>query len=340
MSGEGSNVSLVSAPTLPYKIPVFWKGYPPRVIMRAIRFGLIKVPYTLRDYCVEAVTTMGYETNLDWGVQGAGKSSHMLQEGGWLLCKDKFDYEGWKKVLESLVMKPVQFVKKIKKVPMGQRIPWMGWDDVGVHYPSSKFKTDIRQYEAIDATWAAIRTKVNVISLSIPLIDRLAKNIKDNITNEVFIGRNQSVLVERYIRLPGVKDEVESAFRKIQIEPIHKFDILGVPTDVFKEYWEDMRLPLAEQAIDKLGDTIDPEKMINIHTVSDILQISVVSLARMVDRGAAKAEKIDGILHFTPEMVEVLKNTKLRTDESMWKRHSDKGKKDQETTGEESTDST
>jgi len=91
-----------------------------------------------------------------------------------------------------------------------------------------------------------------VISLNSPLIDRLPKNVKDNITMEIFLGRNQVELVERIVRLPGLK-QVESNFFKIQVEPLHKFDMYDVPTDVFKEYWE-MRLTLADEAMLKLGN--------------------------------------------------------------------------------------
>ena len=202
--------------------PQFWEGVPPKVIELGLKFGLIKLGWTLQDYIHHAIESMGYETILIWGVQGSGKSNFMLQTGYWV-------YHDWDLVLKNIVFKPEEFVRKLKRIPIGKRVPWIGWDDVGVHYASVSWRTNIQQYEAVDACWAAIRTKCNVITLTIPLIDRLARNLKDNITIEVFIGRNQNVLIERYIRLPSVKRGLlESTFYKVQVEPVHKIDLLSL----------------------------------------------------------------------------------------------------------------
>jgi len=214
-------------------------------------------------------------------------------------------------VLKNLVYKPSStekdrpgLLQKLKTIPQGRLIPWIGWDDMTVHYPSSTWRTDIEKYQAIDSSWAALRTKVNVIDLNCPLIDRAAKNIRDNVTIENFIGRNQVELIERYIRLPGLK-RVASNFFKAQIEPLKRFDIYDVPTDVFEEYWEE-RLRLADEALEKLGnvytkDEIDLDKYVPIHVAVKDLGISPHSIMRMSSQGSIRTHKFNGLLHIKLE---------------------------------------
>lgn len=245
------------------QVQVFWQGVPPKILKYAQLFGLIILGWTLRDYMLEAVATMGYETIVTWAERGSGKSNRMLAHGGWLHCKHKYDYEGWALVLKRTIAKPTTFISTLKNIPHGKRIPWLGIDDIGVHMPSTIWRTDIETYQAVDAAWAAIRTKVSVIDVNIPLIDRLAKNIKDSLTFEHFMGKNQNTLIERLVRLPNIYDRMESNFRKLQVEPIHIIDLFEVPTDVFKEYWES-RLTLADEALDKL-DRILTKKEVQEH---------------------------------------------------------------------------
>ena len=273
---------------------------PPQIIQHAKFFGLIKDGWTLEDYIVDAVRNGGYETILLWGVQGAGKSTRMLQMGYWV-------YKDWDAVLKSIVFKPSEFVKRLREVPLKTRIPCLLWDDIGVHYTSSTFRTNIQQYEAIDATWAAIRTKCNAIILTIPLIDRLAKNIKDNVTFEVYTGRNQREYVQRLVRLPGI-GQTESNLFKIVIEKPEVFDLYNVPKDVFKQYWE-MRLQLTEEALDRLDMTVtaeDMEKYIPVSEAAVKLEMSANTLQSYISRGVYSGRKVRGVLCITKEAFETL----------------------------------
>ena len=277
---------------------------PPKIIQHAKFFGLIKEGWTLEDYIVDAVENGGYETVNLWGVQGAGKSSRMLQLGYWV-------YKNWDTVLENIVFKPNEFVKRLKDAPPKTRIPCLLWDDIGVHYTSSSFRTNIAQYEAIDSTWAAIRTKCNVIATTIPLQDRLAKNIKDNVTFEVFIGRNQMEMVQRLVRLPGI-DTMESNLFKIVIEKPEIFDLYTVPQDVFKKYWE-MRLRLTEEALGKLDQTVSIEDMENYIPVSAAavkLRMSANTLQSYISRGVYEGRKIKGVLCLAKEAYNTLSTTR------------------------------
>jgi hypothetical protein len=276
---------------------------PYKVLQYGITFGLITLGYTCRNYMEYAVETGGYETLLLWGIQGSAKSNRTLAHGYWI-------YQDWDEVMKHLAFKPSStedergLLQMMKKIPFGKRIPWMGWDDMTVHYPSSSWRTDIQKYEAIDSAWAALRTKVSVMSLNCPLIDRAAKNIKDNVTIEVYIGRNQVEIIERYLHLPGL-NKVESNFYKVQVEPLKQFDIYDVPTDVFKEYWQE-RLKLADEALEKLGnvftrDEIDLDKYVPAKVAIRDLKVSPITLKHMANDGMIRGMKFNGIFYVLKE---------------------------------------
>lgn len=191
------------------------------------------------------------------------KSNFTLQSGSWTYGERVSGewYPDWDMVLANLVFKPGKeergFLGYLKRIPPGSRTRWTGWDDLGVHFPNTAWRTDMPKYQAIDAAWAAIRTKISTVTTNNPLIDRVAKNIKDNISIEVFLGPNQAMQAERFCRIPGLK-KVDSFFFKVLIESSTKFDYTVVPSDVWKEYW-DLRLRLADEAIQKLDDAYEDE---------------------------------------------------------------------------------
>ena len=252
-----------------------------------------------------AIEEGGYETYNLWGVQGSAKSNRTLQIGFWA-------YQDWDKVLNNIVFMPDSteipsfekygFIQKMKSITKGKRIPFLGWDDLTVHMASSSWRTNIEQYEAIDNLWAAIRTKVSVMVANNPLIDRIPKNIKDNITMEHFIGRNQAELIERYVRLPGLK-QVESNFFKIQVEPLKRFNIYDVPTDVFKQYWN-LRLELADHALAKMGKAFDSSNLDGLVQVSQLvkdLDIAPTTVSELVSKGVVRGERVNKRLYIDKE---------------------------------------
>jgi len=287
----------------PGEVPSHWKNIPYKSLQYAITFGLVIPDYTCRHYVEYSIEKGFYETIDIWGIQGSYKSNRTLQIGYWA-------YQDWDQVLKNLVFLPDAkkvpnfrergFIQKLKSIEYGKRIPWLGWDDITVHFPSSSWRTHIEEYEAIDSLWALVRTKISVIVINNPLIDRLAKNIKDNISIEIFLGRNCVELIERYVRLPGLK-EVESNFFKVQVEPIHKFNPYDVPTDVFKEYWE-LRLQLTEQAVQKMGRAFGDkvailEDMIFAEDALRQLHVSFRTLHDWIIQGRIRGEKIEGLLY-------------------------------------------
>jgi len=286
----------------PGEVPPHWKTIPFKVLQMALDFGLVIPGYTLRNYIEHAVEKGGYETIEVWGVQGSCKSNYCLQQGYWV-------HQDWDKVLKRVAFLadarelPAYmergFIQQLQAIPTGLRVPWLDWDDCTVDLPCSSWRTNIEKYEAIDSAWAAIRTKATVISINNPLIDRLAKNIKDNITTEVFLGRNQTAQVERFIRLPGLK-RIESNFFKLQVEPKHKINMYDVPKDVFSEY-NDLRLALADYAIHKMGQAFDEspnvDQYISINEVVQTLKLSPHTIMDMASRGGVRSKKVHGLLY-------------------------------------------
>ena len=228
---------------------------PRNLFSLAVEYGLIKYNYTLRDYLVEAtgkdpishkpLKRQGYETVVIWGVQGSGKSNLMLQTGYWLRGD-------WDKVLENIVFTPKEFKDKMTSYGESMHMPWLGWDDLGVHFSYMSFRTDVKLYEAIGQIWHAIRTKVNVVVITIPNIDDLPQNIKRNITIEVYVGRNQYIQVRRWFRVPSIRPNRDSFLIRLPTEPPHRFDLYRVPTPVFEKYWN-RRLGLADSALQDLN---------------------------------------------------------------------------------------
>lgn len=272
----------------------------PLHIQIARDYGIIKLGRTLEDYMMEAVENEGYETVVIWGVQGSGKSSRALQMAHWI-------YGDWEKVLRSIVFKPSELVETLEGVPDGELIPCLIWDDVGVHYPSSKFKTDIKIYESVDSAWAAIRTKVSVVILTIPLIDRLAKNLKDNCTFEVFLGRNQKEIIKRIFHLPGT-ERYESNFFKVTVEWPEPFDLYKVPEPIWKRYWT-KRLKLTREALETLKGAADMEDTEGYLPVLDAAvevrkrghKITGTTMQQNISRGVMRGRKFKGRLYVLEE---------------------------------------
>jgi hypothetical protein len=320
---EKLDLNYVGIPeVLPEDIPehIRESGINPKLLNLAAHFGLIFWGWTVKDYMAYAIKTMGYETIHNWGVQGCKKSNLTLQQGSWCYGERVRDqwYEDWDRVLKYLVFRPGReergFLRLVKSISMGERIAWSGWDDLGVHYPSSVFKTDIEKYQAIDAAWAIIRTKISVISTNNPIIDRVAKNIKDNISIEVFLGRNQMLMTERFCHIPGLKT-IESFFFKVPIEKPYQFDYEKVPPDVWKEYW-DIRLTVAETAIQKLDQAYSDEAgdISDYVPVYDLLDQGISSPSQLLaygTRGMINLVKIAGKQYVLKDDVEhVLKRLK------------------------------
>jgi len=222
---------------------------------------------------------------------------------GYHLTPSEMD-EIWNRVLDAIIFKPNLLVEKLEAIPDNEVMPGLGWDDILVHYPSSMFKTDIKQYEAIDSTWAAIRTKASCIMDTLPNIERLAKNLKDNTTFEVYLGRNQMEMIKRIFLMPAL-DRIGVNMFKITIERPGIFDIFTVPAWVWKKYWQ-RRLKLTKEALTRLKGTVENEDIGNyvpVLDVAEILGISPNTVQQMASRGVIEGRRVGGIFMIKQEYV-------------------------------------
>lgn len=303
-------------------------------IEKAYEYGHLKEGWTFEDYMLWAVYKQSYETAVIWGIQGSGKSSRMLQVLFWVyrflyvlntgavnpeeyphfpdLVEATHQYTGgrdqeneiWGQVLDAVFFKPSELVQRLEALDENQVIPAQGWDDVLVHFPSSRFKTDIKQYEAVDSTWAAIRTKVSVTLLTLPIIDRLPKNLKDNCSFEVYLGPNQKEMIKRIFHLPGL-DDMQSNFFKITIERPKAFDLYRVPLWAWAIY-ETERKRLTTEAVRILKGATNMQDTTGYIPVKDAAVMANVNpntLQQSISRGVYRGRKMgpDKILHILEE---------------------------------------
>jgi len=291
----------------------------PRVIkskMRdlAIEYGFVHPGWSVRDYILDAVKRGRYCLVHVWGEQGSMKSNRTLQHGSWVFGEQVRDewYPFWDKVINHVVFRPGReergLLAFVKQIPYGKREAWVGWDDLGVHYPSTVYKTDIEKYQAIDSAFAAIRTKISTMTTNNPNINRVAKNIKDNISIEEFMGPNQTYTSERLCRIIGIK-HVDCTFFKVPIEDRVSHDWKRVPSDVWKEYW-DLRLQIADQAINVLdqaySETEGSEGLITIRDAVKTYGLTMKKILSYTTRGVIQITKKSGESYLKLEDVELL----------------------------------
>lgn len=270
------------------QIPNDWqRDIPYEFIKMGLEDGELYLGWAYEDYIIYSASFAKYESPLIWAVQSSGKSDKMLYDL-FLIYRD------WDVVLQNIVYSPNQLLDRFKKTPKGTRMPATGYDDITVHYPSGKFKTDPELYEAVDSMWAAIRTKASVVIGTAPVVSRVPKNIKDNVTIEVKMGRNGNMRYNRIFKMPG-KGTIDENMFKVQIEQPYIFDLYQVPLKVYRAY-EEERLELAEQAIKNLEAVADvseiPDGFCTLLEASEILGKGVNTVQQMHSRGAIEGVKV------------------------------------------------
>jgi len=283
----------------------------PRHILVGLEYGLITPDWGLKDYIeYAAVASDGYETIIVDGVQRSGKSNFSLQMASWAkavtlrieLGREPTEEELWESVLKQIVFKPSDFVNTLESVPVDECMDVLVWDDINAHYTSTMFKLDVAQYSAIDATFTVIGTKCRVIISNIPNITRLAKNIKDNATFEIFIGRNKKRKMMRLFRLPGL-DRIDMNLFKPDVELPSKFDIYKIPKWAWDQY-EAMRKKLANEALATLKSTVNMEDLDGFIPIVDAVRLcktsginwGVSTLQQNISRGILVGQKVNGRL--------------------------------------------
>jgi len=220
----------------------------------AVELGYIVPEWSLEDYIRDAIRNYGWESIVIWGPKGSGKSNLMLQIGYMV-------YQDWDLVLQHVIFEPSDFIRITKE---GGRIPWLGWDDIGVHLPRTLYFTDRKLWSAFKRNWDAFRTNLSVFTFTIPVKTNVASFLLDDATGEIFIGKRvggsmiQVYEFQRWMWTIDYGAHDKANFQMIQVEkaPLPytpeqsralNSKLPGVPKEVFKKYWE-KRVELAEKA--------------------------------------------------------------------------------------------
>jgi len=247
-----------------------------------MRYGLIQPGYDIDEYLGDAVIDpSGFECAVIHGQQSAGKSNFALQRAFAVLFayllhtngKRPTEREVWNAVLDCIVFLPSDFIKKLEAIDQDvePRLPIVIWDDIQLDYTSSAFRIDIQQYAAVDSMFAVIRTKVAVVLITIPNITRLPKNVKDNVTFEMFIGKNRRAQIRRVYRLPGTRYINSNLFKPI-IQESFLFNLFDIPPWVWVRY-EAMRKEIGDRALANLKGVTDMEEVEGYIPITEAVKI-------------------------------------------------------------------
>ena len=290
----------------------------PKFIEVGIQYGMITPGHTLDDYLLDAIfDPAGFECATAHNQQGAGKSNFIIQEAAVLaearlrkklkdtgFLRAPTEHEIWNAVLDSIVFTPADFVTMLEAIDQSEtdRLDFVIWDDIQLEYTSSTFKTDIDQYAAIDSMFAVVRTKVACVFITIPNIGRLPKNVKDNLTIELYVGKNRRVQFRKLFRLPSNR-RVESNLFKPVIQPNIQFDLFDIPAWAWKRY-EGMRKDIADKALANLKGVTNMETMEGYVSLLDAVKIvkdnglkwGIQSIQQMASRKIIKKQEINGEL--------------------------------------------
>lgn len=308
----------------------------PRHIELGYEYGHLVKGWCFKDYIMDAaVRRDGYETVVVDGVQRVGKSNFSLQTASWakkasiafkLNQVDMNEYKKakargvtpseyvnslpiqpteqqiWTAVLTDLTFKPSDFVNTLEAVPDDDPLDCLTWDDVNAHFTNTAFRIDPEQYSAIDSTFTVVGTKCRVIIANIPNVGRLAKNIKDNCTFEVYIGKNRIRMMKRIFRLPGLRRMDMNLF-KIDVEVPSDFDIYAIPAWAWREY-EAKRIKLANEALQILKAVTNMAELEGYIPIFEAVKIAkaegmkwgVATVQQWISRGVLVGQKVNNQL--------------------------------------------
>ena len=242
----------------------------------AVRYGVVRLGYSLVDYLRRAIDNYGWECIPIGGVKGEAKSNLLLQTGYAILGD-------WEAVHEYTVMEPEDFLNILDS---RGRHPWIGWDDITAHLPRSLYFTDRELWAELQKNWALYRTKLNCFVCSAPQKHKIATFILEDITGDIICFNRVGMDIkshydfQRWMWQRDLKDPKNMVARPIQVENIafpltpdawkidkemqaqktviegvtysggdfyEKVSLTGVPRKEFKKYWT-RRTALADKA--------------------------------------------------------------------------------------------
>lgn len=236
--------------------------------------------------------SMGWLCNIIWGEKGFGKSNRLLQNGYTVFHGfDSFEEVGndpdtgepiqrgviedwgepsaWQNVLNYTIFRPKDFANMLIVVlEKKQRLSWVGWDDINIHFPRSMYSTNRKLWEQFSRNWEGFRPNLSIFECSAPRKDTVVSFIlKDMNWDTLVSGRKKVETVRWFWDRDFYEPEKVNKFRlDVDSDPL---EIGHVPDWVWKEYWrrkmdliDESTVAFREmlQSIDNLGMVQEPSK--------------------------------------------------------------------------------
>jgi len=142
----------------------------------AERFGVVRRGATATQYLFHAVDTKGWECTSITGIKGAAKSNLLLQRGYAV-------YRDWDKVHSHVVMEPNDLIGVLESAGE-ERIPWIGADDLGKHFPKNLYHARRKVYIELAENWELMRTIINCFDFTATRKNKVATFFIDELSIE------------------------------------------------------------------------------------------------------------------------------------------------------------
>lgn len=215
---------------------------------RAEELGYVVKGWHIEDYLRDAINHHGWESWIFWGPKGGYKSCFGLQILFML-------YKNWDTALDYTILGPEDF---IKVTDTDNRIPAINADDISSWLPRSLYFTHRKLWSEFKKNWDIFRCNLSVFICSTPQKEKVASFILDDASGEIFFGKTVEGKpyniydCQRWIWALDIFHPKKSQFEMVRIDkeafPMtpevattltgHSSQFPGVPTWVFKKYWE------------------------------------------------------------------------------------------------------
>jgi hypothetical protein len=149
------------------------------------------------------------------------------------IIRDWTDAKSWGLVLDHTVFRPRDFAFLLQQVlEKKERLSWVGWDDINIHFPRSIYSTNRRIWEQFSRNWEGFRANLSLFECSAPRKEKVVSFILSDMTWDILVSARHRIETTRWF---WDKDYYEP-------EKVNKFriDVDEDPLDlanVPREFW-------------------------------------------------------------------------------------------------------
>ena len=194
----------------------------------------------------------GIVSAIIYGKYGVGKSMYCIKTAYQVYVSRGYSEEkAWELALRSIVFKPQEFGDKLHMI--GDDVtPIIIVDDASVHIGSDSYQTNPKLYSAYKQVLTTIRTKTHAILLNCPMVNELAKFIREGDSYQIHITKAEG---SRYDRKATIYDwyvrNWRTGPRRYRKKKGEDYYSVYIPKDVYNKYIEKRKTYL-ESPIEKL----------------------------------------------------------------------------------------